>query len=412
MQSLLIQGGTPLTGEIAISGSKNAVLPMLASTVAFREPCRIRQAPHLTDVDTALEILTYLGGIVQWEADDLLIDPRGISRWRLPPALMGKMRGSVFFAGPLMARFGACSLTTPGGCPLGERPVNYHAQGLLALGAKRDSAEPEVFSGKLFGSDIYLPYPSVGATENLILAALGAQGATTIHNAAREPEICCLCDFLRSGGAAVSGDGTREIVVTGGLPKSGDLAVIPDRMEAATFACAVASAGGSVRLNRANHRHLTKVLDVLEKAGCQIDRQEDYIVVEAQTLRSPGEIVTEPYPGFPTDAQATIMAALLRAEGESVIRETVFDHRMHHVEGLKAMGGQIALRGNTARITGVKTLNAAEVTACDLRGGAALAIAALAAKGTSSLTGLAHIQRGYEHFAEKLQALGASARMA
>lgn len=412
MQSLLIQGGTPLTGEITISGSKNAVLPMLASTVAFREPCRIRQAPHLTDVDTALEILTYLGGRVQWDSGDLIVDPRGICRWRLPPVLTGKMRGSVFFAGPLMARFGACALTTPGGCPLGDRPVNFHVQGLLTLGAKRDDGDPEVFSGKLFGGDIFLPYPSVGATENLILAALGAQGVTTIHNAAREPEITCLCEFLRSGGAEVSGDGTREITVAGGLPKSGDLAVIPDRMEAATFACAVASAGGSVRLNRANHRHLEKVLDVLEEAGCRIDRQENQIAVAAETLHSPGAIVTEPYPGFPTDAQATIMAALLRAEGQSVIRETVFDHRMFHVEGLRAMGGQIDLRGNTARITGVNALHAADVTAWDLRGGAALAIAALAAEGTSRITGLAHIQRGYEHFAEKLQALGASARMA
>ena len=407
MQSLLIWGGRPLAGEVTISGSKNAALPMLAATVLFRQPCRIRNVPVLTDVDAALEILTYLGAVTAREGKDLLIDPRQMRRWRVPEALMGKMRGSVFFAGPLLARFGRCALTAPGGCPLGDRPVNYHAQGFLALGAQRDKTEPEVFSGKLTGSEIFLPYPSVGATENLILAALGAEGTTVLHNAAREPEIVCLCDFLRSGGAKVAGDGTNTIFITGGLPQSGDLAVIPDRIEAATFACAAASAGGRVRLSRTEHTHLTPVLDGLERSGCQIRRNGDHIIIEAGDLKSPGVIETRPYPGFPTDAQAVFMAAMLRAEGETTIRETVFDHRMHHVDGLRAMGGDITLEANTARIRGVRKLAGAETAAADLRGGAALAIAALAARGASRIEGLGHIRRGYENFAETLHALGA-----
>lgn len=410
VKSLLIRGGKPLFGEIPVSGSKNAVLPMLAAATAFREPCRIRGVPELTDVDAALEILVYLGAEVHRDGADLLIDPRPICRWRLPEALMGKMRGSVFFAGPLLARFGRCALTPPGGCPLGDRPVNFHAQGFLALGAERDKNDPEVFSGRLTGNEIFLPYPSVGATENLILGALGADGTTVIHNAAREPEIECLCAFLRSGGAKIAGDGTNRIVITGAMPGSGDFAVIPDRMEAATFACAAASAGGKVRLEGAEHRHFGPVLDALERAGCQIRRQESHIIMESAGLHSPGEISTKPYPGFPTDAQAAFMAAMLRAEGETVIRETVFDHRMHHVPGLRAMGGDIELEGNAAHIRGVKKLAGAEVRASDLRGGAALAAAALAAEGETRIDGLHHILRGYEHFAEKLHALGADVR--
>lgn len=411
MQSLLIRGGRPLFGEIEISGSKNAVLPMLAAAVAFRGQCLLRGCPDLTDVDAALEILEFLGAVVHRTGSEIHIDPRPIDRWEIPEVLMGRMRGSVFFAGPLMARFGRCKLTAPGGCPLGERPVNFHALGFLALGAEEEGENPEVFSGNLTGTDLCLPYPSVGATENLLMAALGASGVTTIHNAAREPEIVCLCDFLRSGGCRICGDGTQVIHVTGGLPDQGEMTVIPDRMEAATFACAVASAGGGARLNRAVHGHLKPVLDALELAGCRIQRQPDHIIIESEKLKSPGQIITEPYPGFPTDAQAPFMAAMLRAEGESVIRETVFDHRMGHVDGLRAMGAQIVLEGNKARVTGVKELRGTDVSASDLRGGGALAVAALAAHGESRIMGLHHIVRGYENFAGKLHALGADARL-
>lgn len=411
MRSLLIRGGKPLYGEIKISGSKNAVLPMLAATVIFQKPCLIRNSPALTDVAAAVEILRYLGAEVRREGSDIHVNPRPISRWEIPEPLMGKMRGSVFFAGPLMAKFGRCRLASPGGCPLGERPVDFHALGFAALGAETDKQDPAVFRGRLSGTELCLPYPSVGATENLLMAALGASGTTIIRNAAREPEIVCLCDFLRSGGAKITGDGTPVIQITGGLPESGEGTVIPDRMETATFACAAASAGGCVRLNRAEHTHLAPVLDALERAGCRVGREQGGICIEAGPLESPGVITTEPYPGFPTDAQAPFMAAMLRVNGETIIKETVFSDRMRHVEGLRAMGANIALKENTACITGVKQLIGAKTTATDLRGGAALAIAALAAPGESEITGLHHILRGYENFAEKLHTLGADARV-
>lgn len=406
MHALLIRGGKPLAGEVSISGSKNAVLPMLAATVLFRGKCVIRNCPELLDVDAALEILTYLGADIRRLGRDVIIDPGPVCRWEIPDGLMGKMRGSVFFSGPLLARFGSCRLAQPGGCPLGRRPVDFHAMGMTALGAEQ---KDNCFSGKLRGAQIRLPYPSVGATENLLMAALGAEGETTIHNAAREPEIGCLCDFLRSGGCDIAGDGTDTIHIRGGLPHSGEHTVIPDRMECATFACCVASAGGEAVLRGAEHTHLTAVLDVLEQAGCEIERKTDAICIRAGHLVSPGEIITGPYPEFPTDAQAPVMAALLRASGDTVVKETVFSDRMNHIPGLTALGAVIHRWGNAACIRGVKTLYGAKVAATDLRGGAALAAAALAAQGETEITGLHHLMRGYEDFAGKLRALGADA---
>ena len=241
------------------------------------------------------------------------------------------------------------------------------------------------------------------------MAALGANGVTTIHNAAREPEIVCLCDFLRSGGCGIDGDGTPCIRVFGGLPRTGAVTLIPDRMEAATYLCAAAAAGGTVTLKQAQPRHLQAVLDTLSRAGCGIDCGESTIVIRSDELISPGEIVTGPYPEFPTDAQAPIMAALLRSRGECLIREQVFSHRMHHIPALTAMGGDISLNGNTARIRGVKSLLGASVRATDLRGGAALMIAALAAEGETTITGLEHLLRGYEDISVKLRSIGAEA---
>lgn len=407
VQSLFIRGGRPLAGEIAISGSKNAVLPMLAATVLFREPCCLYGCPDLTDVDAALEILTYLGAKVSRRGHRILVDPRPIHRWEIPGGLMCRMRGSVFFAGPLLARFGRCRLTQPGGCPLGARPVDFHRSGLEAMGAEPCADDPEVLCGTLKGAEICLPYPSVGATENLLMAALGAEGLTVIRNAAREPEIQCLCGFLRSGGCSIMGDGTSTVCILGGLPKSASYRVIPDRMEASTFACAAASAGGAVRLKNADPAHLESVLDTLEAAGCRVQSGDDEIFIQAESLRTPGEIVTGPYPAFPTDAQAPVMAALLRSEGITDVHETVFSHRMHHITGMRALGAVIECRESFARIRGVPCLHGAWVQAEDLRGGAALAVAALGADGITQIDGLPHLMRGYEDFAGKLRALGA-----
>ena len=408
MNTLLIRGGRPLHGQVTISGSKNAVLPMLAAAALFREPIRLRGCPDLTDVDVALEILRCLGAKTHRQGKTIEVDPRTICRWQIPGDLMCRMRGSVFFAGPLLARMGQCELGVPGGCPIGARPVDFHADGFRKLGARQNGI---VFSGPLIGTEIVLPYPSVGATENLLMAALGASGTTIIQNAAREPEIVCLCDFLRRGGCRIHGDGSSQITVYGGLPTGADFAVIPDRMEAATFACAAACAGGEVCLEQADHTHLTAVLDVLERSGCRIHREEKRIILTCHGLHSPGVITTAPYPGFPTDAQAPMLAAMTRAEGETIIRETVFDRRMGHLSGLHALGARIDAFDNTARITGKTHLQGAELTATDLRGGGALAVAALAAQGESRIGGIHHILRGYEDFDGKLRMLGADARL-
>lgn len=406
MRSLRIRGGGPLCGEITVSGAKNAALPVLAAAVMFRDVCTIRNCPNLTDVDAAVDILRYLGAYCRREGDTILVDPRPIRYWEIPEHLMAKMRGSLFFMGPLMARFGRCALHQPGGCPLGARPVDFHLSGLRQLGAEVNTLE---CAGRLTGCEIHLPFPSVGATENLLMAALGAQGETAIHNAAREPEIVCLCDFLRSGGCEIRGDGSGTIQISGGLPQGGEVTLIPDRMEAATYLCAAASAGGEVRLNHARPQHLEAVTAVLKSSGCRIDAETDSIFIRSDALTAPGPIVTGPYPQFPTDAQAPIMAALLRAKGTFQIRERVFDHRMQHIPALQSMGADITPAGDAATIRGVERLHGAEVQATDLRGGAALMIAALAAEGETTILNPEHLLRGYEDIPGKLRALGAEA---
>lgn len=407
MHSLRIRGGKPLSGCIRISGAKNAALPVLAAAVCFEDVCRIDNCPNLTDVDAAMEILAWLGAECTRRGSTVTVDPRPVFRREIPGALMEKMRGSVFFLGPLMARFGRARLTYPGGCPIGARPVDFHLKGLTAMGARVTDGPELSCRGPLTGGEVLLPYPSVGATENLILAALGAKEITVIHNAAREPEICCLCDFLRSGGCKITGDGTPTVSVLPGRPRSGHIALIPDRMEAATWLCAGACAGGSITLDGADPVPLAAVTDRLEAMGCRILKGFRAIRLEAGALFSPGEITTGPYPAFPTDAQAPMMAALLRAKGETVLRETVFSGRMHHVPFFRAMGGNIELTGNTARITGVEQLRGAAVEATDLRAGGALMAAALAAEGETEITGLKHLLRGYENIGGKLKALGA-----
>ena len=407
MRSLRIRGGKPLEGTLTISGGKNAALPVLASTVLFQEECRIENCPDLSDVDAALAILTHLGAVCRREGTAVTVDPRPICRWEIPEELMSRMRGSVFFMGPLMARFGRCRLTQPGGCPIGSRPVDFHLSGLRRLGAVIEPSQAMECSGRLNGTLLCLPFPSVGATENLLMAALGAEGETVIENAAREPEIVCLCEFLRSGGCEISGDGSGVIHIRGGRPAGAEMTLIPDRMEAATYLCAVASAGGRVRLEHTRVDHLQSVITVLKQAGCAIGSDETSITIQAEGLVSPGTIVTGPYPAFPTDAQAPMMAALLKAQGQTAFQETVFSDRMRHIPGLRAMGGRIDADGGHAVVTGTRRLFGAKAEASDLRGGAALVVAALAAQGESEITGLRHLLRGYEDIAGKLRSLGA-----
>lgn len=406
-------GGHRLSGEIWISGAKNSVLPLLAATVLFRGPCVLHNCPRLSDVDTAVEILRHLGCRVEREENDIFVDSWGVNRYDIPRNLMGRMRSSVLFLGPLLARMGACRLYAPGGCALGARPIDLHLMGLRAMGAELERQGDELIcrAKKLRGCTITLPFPSVGATENLMLAALGAGETVTLFNVAREPEIVDLAAFLRKGGGRVYGAGTGMVQVEGGRLTPAQHRVMPDRIETATYLCAVAAAGGEALLRGAEPAHLTEVCRALSAAGCAIRREPGRISVAAGDLRCIGPVRTGPYPAFPTDAQAPLMGALLRAKGTTVFEENIFSDRFRHVPALRALGGDIGVCGSIAAVSGVKALHGAWMEATDLRGGAAMVVAALGAEGESRVSRVEHILRGYEALPEKLRALGAEIRI-
>lgn len=408
MEQLVIHGGGRLRGALRVQGAKNGVLPLLAASVLLEKECVLHNCPQLSDVDAAVDILEYLGCRVTRQGHSLEIDPRGLGENRISREKMRSMRSSILFLGPLLARTGSCCLYEPGGCQLGARPVDLHLMGLKALGAEiTREGDRLCCRGKLRGETLVLPFPSVGATENLILAALGGSGTTTIYNAAREPEITDLIAFCQAAGAKIYGAGTSMLEIQGGPLGGAEHRVIPDRMEAATFLAAAAGTGGEILLEDARPEHLLPVLRALELAGCRIDRGDREIHLSApERLRAVPPLRTEPYPGFPTDAQATLMAALLRADGVTVFDETVFSDRYRHVPAFRAMGAEIQTAGALAAVTGVDTLHGADMEATDLRGGAAMAVAALQAKGESRITGIHHIMRGYERFAQRLQSLG------
>lgn len=409
MDYIKLWGGQALEGEVTISGAKNSALPILAATLLCKGECLLRNCPRLTDINWAIALLRHLGCRVRQEGHEIWVDSSGLCRCDLPETLMKKMRSSVFFLGPLLARTGACDLCEPGGCCLGARPIDLHLKGLAQMGVEiTQTGETLCCRGaKLHGAAIVLPFPSVGATENLMMAALGADSTTTIYNAAKEPEIVDLASFLQSGGAKIRGAGTKILQIEPGLPQGVSYRVMPDRMEAATYLAAAAAAGGHVILRDAHKKDLRPVCDVLESAGCQIQSDCGIIEVTAKPLRGCKLVRTAPYPGFPTDAQAVVMAALLRAEGTTVFEETVFSDRFRHVPALRSLGARIETSGAIAVVSGVKTLAGAAMAATDLRGGAAMAVAALSAEGCSAITELQHIQRGYENFAQKLAGLGA-----
>lgn len=406
-------GGRRLSGEVWISGAKNSVLPLLASTVLFRGPCVLHNCPRLSDVDTAITILRHLGCRVERGENDIFVDSWGVNRYDIPRELMGRMRSSVLFLGPLLARMGACRLYAPGGCALGARPIDLHLMGLRAMGAEFLWQGDELIckAPRLHGCTITLPLPSVGATENLMMAALGAGETVTLFNVAREPEIADLAAFLRKGGGRVYGAGTGMVQVEGGRLTEAQHRVMPDRIEAATYLCAVASAGGEALLRGAEPAHLTEVLRALSAAGCAIRKEPERISIAAGDLRCIGPVRTGPYPAFPTDAQAPLMGALLRARGTTVFEENIFSDRFRHVPALRALGGNIGVCGSIAAVSGVKALHGARMEATDLRGGAAMVVAALGAPGKSRVCRVEHILRGYEALPEKLRGLGAEIRV-
>ncbi len=405
-----IEGCRPLSGSVKVQGAKNSVLPILCATLLAPGECVIHNCPRLTDVDHTLDILNCLGCRVEREGDKVTVDASAPTAASIPDCLMREMRSSVVFLGALLGRMGRGELSYPGGCELGPRPIDLHLSALRSLGSEVKEVGGRILcEGKLTGADITLSLPSVGATENVMLAAVGAKGVTTITNAAREPEIVDLQNFLLTLGADVRGAGSSVITIRGGRAlHGGEHTVISDRIVAATYLSAVASAGGEGEVTGVDWRMLSTVTSVLEEAGCRVDSSPSAIFISSPgALRAARPIRTAPYPGFPTDAQAVVMAALCKAEGATVFVENMFDSRYRHVDELQRMGADIRTDGRVAVVYGVKALSGAQLRSTDLRGGAALAVAALGAEGESVLTGVRHIDRGYADLCGDLTALGA-----
>ena len=414
MCELVVEGGVPLAGELTIQGSKNSVLPILAATLLTADTCTIENCPRLRDVDASISILRNLGCCTHWESDALVVDTARMDQSEVPDALMREMRSSVIFLGAILARSGEATLSYPGGCELGPRPIDIHLSALRALGAEISECGGKLKcrTDGLIGCEIFFPMSSVGATENTILAACGAEGTTVLYNAAREPEIVDLQNFINAMGGNVRGAGGSIITVEGGRTMHGGLhRVIADRIVGATYLCAAASCGGEVLLKGVDYRALSTVAAALSEAGCRIQSDRDTVSVKSDgALRAIRPVRTAPYPGFPTDAQPVLMAALLRSDGSTVFVENIFENRYRHVDELARMGAQIRVAGRVAVVNGQRSLHGASVKSTDLRGGAALVLAALQAEGQSRIMQIEHIDRGYESIERDLKSLGASIR--
>ena len=409
-----IQGGRPLYGTLAVHGAKNSVLPILAACLLVPGQCVLHNCPDLSDVSATLDILRLLGCRADREGDTVIIDAAAVSRSVIPEHLMREMRSSVIFLGALLARLGEAELSYPGGCELGPRPIDLHLAALRALGAEilEEQGALVCRRGTLRGREICLAVPSVGATENAVLAACGCPGVTTIVGVAREPEIADLQGFLQAAGARVTGAGTSTIEVEGCADLHPvEYRVMGDRIAAATYLCGCAAAGGEVSLTGVSPDTLTAVLTCLEEAGCALHTGPDQIVLASRALlRGISPVRTAPYPGFPTDAQAILMAALAGGEGATLFEENIFDSRYRHVDELRRMGADIQIAGRAAMVSGVGRLHGAAVRSTDLRGGAALVVAGLGAEGITQVGELRHIRRGYQALDKNLSALGADIR--
>lgn len=410
MSHIVVSGGRPLHGEISVQSAKNSVLPILAATILSGASCRILHCPHLRDVDTAAQILRYLGCTAQWEGNDLIVDTAGMTRRDIPESLMRAMRSSVIFLGAILARFGEAELSYPGGCELGPRPIDLHLSALRALGTEITEVSGTLLckAPHLRGTEIILTIPSVGATENAMLCAVGAEGVTTIEGAAREPEIVDLQNFLQKLGADVQGAGGSTITVMGNRRLHGcQHRCIADRIVTATYLSAAAAAGGDIMLRDTDYRHLSAVTTALRQTGCTLDCTDSTIRLRSEgCLQAIAPVRTSPYPGFPTDAQAVLMAALLRSHGTTVFVENMFENRYRHVPELTRMGADVRLEGRVAVVCGRPALQGAHVRCTDLRGGAALVVAGLQAQGNTYIHDITHICRGYENIVRDLTALG------
>ncbi len=417
MDKLIITGGTKLSGELRISGAKNAALPILAATLLSETPVTVGNIPHLHDITTTMELLGRMG--VQLMIDEKMnieVDTSTISSFEAPYELVRTMRASILVLGPLLARYGEAHVSLPGGCAIGTRPVDIHIDGLLKMGAEItvEGGYIHAKAKKLKGCRLVLGQVTVTGTENLMMAAALAEGTTIMENAAREPEVTDLANFLNAMGAKISGIGT-DVLVIEGVEKLGltpiSYNILPDRIETGTYLVAAAITGGNVKLKNTRPHILDAVLDKLVEAGAEIQTGEDWISLDMHGKRPKAVTLrTAPYPAFPTDMQAQFIALNSIADGTGIVTETIFENRFMHVQELQRMGADIKLESNTAICRGVKKLTAAPVMATDLRASASLVIAALAAEGDTRVDRIYHIDRGYDHIEEKLSQLGATIR--
>ena len=416
MSVYLVEGGRRLEGTARVHGAKNSVLPILAAAVLCPGVSVVHNCPDLSDVRASVSILEHLGCKVERTGDTVTVDASGLTRNDVPDALMREMRSSVIFLGAILARTGAAELSMPGGCELGPRPIDLHLAAIRALGAEireeGGALHCALPHGALRGCQIDLSLPSVGATENAMPGACAPAGPTPTKTAAREPEIVDLQAVLRVLGADVRGAGTSTVTVTGGKPLHGGThTVMPDRIVAATLLSAVAAAGGEAEILGTDYRQLSTVTAILTEAGCRVRSGEQRILLRREDpLQGVRPIRTAPYPGFPTDAQPPVMAALCKGRGTTVFVENMFESRYRHVDELCRMGARIRVEGRVAVVCGVERLHGARLMAADLRGGAALVVAALGAEGESRIEGLSHIDRGYHGLEETLSGLGACIR--
>ena len=414
MDYLKIIGGNRLSGEVTISGAKNSALPVIASTILSDKKVNIKNIPNVVDIRTLLKLITMLGGEVEQNNTKVSIDNKNINSTKAVYEIVSKMRASILVLGPLLARFGECEVSLPGGCAIGQRPIDLHLKALEAMGAEIEIKGGYVRAtakGGLKGAKIVFDKITVGGTENILMAAALAKGTTTIINAAREPEIVQLCHMLQSAGVKIDGVGTSELTIEGTSQKPLEfetISIIPDRIEAGTYLCAGAITNSQITLKNVNPEHIRASIDKLEAMGCSFDIKKDEVTVYPSLDKlKPINITTVEYPGFPTDMQAQFMAVACMADGESLIEERLFENRFMHVSELNRLGADIWLKGNIAAIKGVEKLYGADVMATDLRASSALVLAGLVAEGTTKVRRIYHLDRGYDNLEGKLSLLGA-----
>ncbi|MEE2876678.1 MAG: UDP-N-acetylglucosamine 1-carboxyvinyltransferase [Candidatus Neomarinimicrobiota bacterium] len=410
MDKLVTYGGRPLIGTVEIGGAKNAVLPIMAATIIVPGTYRIGRVPDLRDTRTMIRLLEIIGCTVEFEKGNLIIDSTTCDNPEAPYDLVKTMRASFYVLGPLLSRFGYAKVSMPGGCAWGPRPVNFHVDAMRKIGAEIELKDGSIVAkgNNLSGGQIEFKVSSVGATGNAVMAAVGAAGKTTITNAAMEPEIICLCDFLNNMGGKITGIGTSRLLIQGSSAmKSSDVNVIPDRIEAATFLIAGAMTGESITVDRVIPEHISSIIELLRQTGCEINVHDSRVTIRKKGRPRPVSMETAIYPGFPTDVQAQWMAFMSLADGDSTITDTVYFDRFTHVAELNRLGANLTLRQNVAEVKGTDQLKGTKVMSTDIRASASLILAGLAAEGRTDISRVYHIDRGYENIEEKFQSLGA-----